>query len=67
MPPVRHGRTRKINEGSSSQNTTDNIANLQQQCAEKGLPTNGQRNVLIACLQQHAAANVNLLLTLSES
>ncbi|CAB3980493.1 gag [Paramuricea clavata] len=67
MPPVRRGRTREINEGSSSQNTTDNVANLRQQCAEKGLPTNGRRNVLIARLQQHAAANANLPSTSSES
>ncbi|CAB4019580.1 Hypothetical predicted protein [Paramuricea clavata] len=68
MPPVRRGRTRETNEGSSSQlNTMDNVANLRQQCAEKGLPTNGRRNVLIARLQQHAAANVNLPSTSSES
>ena len=67
MPPVRRGRTSEQNEGSSSQNTTDNVANLRQQCAEKGLPTNGRRNMLIARLQQHAAANVNLPSTSSES
>ncbi len=68
MPPVRRVRIRDANEGSASSSNASNVRNnevtitsLLRQCAEKGLPTHGRRNALVARLQHHATANENQL------
>ena len=61
MPPARNKKARRqANCATLSSSTSDTtVANFRQQCAEKGLPTQGRRNVLIARLQNHAARNAN--------
>ena len=73
MPPVRRVRIRDANEGSASSNNVSNVRNnvvtitsLRRQWAEKGLPTHGRRNALVARLQHHATANENLRVTTTE-
>ena len=65
MPPVRCGRAHR-NEESSAPGNVDTVTSLRQQCAEKGLPTYGCWNALVAHLQQHAATNANTPSTSSQ-
>ena len=66
MPPARTRKCRHNNQANSSQppSTADNIASLRRQCADKGLPTHGRKNALVARLQNHAVENANLNSTL---
>ena len=61
MPPVRNGRARKERnwERSSLPTNVDSIESLRRQCAAEGFLTHGRKNALVACLQNHAAENVN--------
>ena len=62
MPPARTRKRGQNNQASSSQppSAVDNIASLRRQCADKGLPTHGRKNALVARLQNHSAENANL-------
>ncbi len=58
MPPVRRRNAGGHSNGKSSSHTNSagsDTDSLRRQCAEKGLPSSGRRNVLISQLQQHAA------------
>ena len=65
MPPVRCRRAHR-NKESSAPSNVDTVTRLRRQSTEKGLPTYGCRNALVACLQQHAATNANMPSTLSQ-
>lgn len=57
--PRRTPRRPSHQENASSSTGVSSITTLRNQCAERGLPTHGRRNALVARLQHHASGNAN--------